>query len=69
MKRFLTLLLCLAMVFCFAACGGSEEPADNSKETTGDRSLQAVLDRGVLRVGAEGNWAPYSQNASVEYCL
>ena len=50
------------MVFCFAACGGSNEPAENTDETSGDGSLQAVLDRGVLRVGAEGNWAPYVYN-------
>lgn len=41
----------------------SEAPATEAKgETPADGSLQAVLDRGVLRVGAEGNWAPYVYN-------
>lgn len=59
-KKMLALMLCLAMVFCFAACGGSDDAGDQG--TTGDGSLQAVLDRGVLRVGAEGNWSPYVYN-------
>lgn len=59
MKKATALVLILAMVFAFAACGEKEEPAP---EATGDGSLQAVLDRGVLRVGAEGNWSPYVYN-------
>lgn len=56
MRNVLIAVLCLSLVFCFAACGSKDG------ETDGDGSLQAVLDRGVLRVGAEGNWSPYVYN-------
>lgn len=65
MKKLTVFLLCLTMVFCFAACDGKSVPdTDTNDETekTEDDSLQSVLDRGVLRVGAEGNWAPYVYN-------
>ena len=52
MKKFLVLAVCFAMLFCFTAEAFAE----------GDGSLQKVLDRGVLRVGAEGNWSPYVYN-------
>ena len=48
------------MIFSFAACGSSEESA----EEEGDGSLQRVLDAGKLSVGAEGNWEPYVFNNS-----
>ena len=56
-KKALVLLLMLAMVLTFAACGG-----DDSKDSEGDNSLQKVLDAGVLQVGVEGNWVPYVYN-------
>lgn len=42
----------------------TEETTEEATEETtgGDGSLQAVLDRGVLRIGAEGNWQPYVYN-------
>ena len=55
-KKLLVMMLALTMVLSFAACG-SDEPAVD--ETAGDGSLQAVLDKGVLEIGAEGNWVPY----------
>lgn len=33
MKKLLTLLLCVAMLFAFAACGADQAPADNPAET------------------------------------
>ena len=59
-KKLLVMLLALAMMFSFAACG-SDEPAggEGEGETAGDGSLQAVLDKGVMQIGAEGNWVPY----------
>jgi ABC-type amino acid transport/signal transduction systems, periplasmic component/domain len=52
MKKILVLLVVFAMMFCLSATAFAE----------GDGSLQKVLDRGVLRVGAEGNWSPYVYN-------
>ena len=49
MKKVLVVMLALVMVFSLAACGGG----------SGDGSLEAVQEAGVLRIGAEGNWAPY----------
>ena len=37
MKRILSLLLVLAMVFALAACGGETKPADDSKEQTEEK--------------------------------
>lgn len=61
-KKVLAVLLMLAMMFTFAACGGNDEPAATDGETEGDGSLQKVLDAGVLEIGAEGNWIPYVYN-------
>ena len=52
MKKILVLLVVFAMMFCLSATAFAE----------GDGSLQKFLDRGVLRVGAEGNWSPYVYN-------
>lgn len=61
-KKVLAVLLMLAMMFTFAACGGNDEPAATDGEAQGDGSLQKVLDAGVLEIGAEGNWVPYVYN-------
>lgn len=66
-KKAMVLLLALVMVFALTACGGGNESGGNEggnagTEPSGDGSLQAVLDRGKLRIGAEGNWAPYVYN-------
>lgn len=52
MKKTLALILCLTMVMALGVTAFAD----------GDGSLQKVLDRGVLRVGAEGNWSPYVYN-------
>lgn len=48
MKKLLALLLCLAMVFCFAACGNEAAPAD---EATG-YEIAMVTDVGQLQDGS-----------------
>ena len=52
MKKILAIVLCLAMVLALGVTAFAD----------GDGSLQKVLDRGTLRVGAEGNWSPYVYN-------
>lgn len=69
MKRMISSILSLALIFSLAACGGSTptptpdaNPSQDATEPTGDGSLQRVLDAGKLTVGAEGNWIPYVYN-------
>jgi len=50
MKKVLAIMLSLVMVFAITACGGG---------SSDDGSLEAVKEAGVLKIGAEGNWAPY----------
>lgn len=70
MKRMISSILSLALIFSLAACGGGStptptpdaNPSPEANEPTGDGSLQRVLDAGKLTVGAEGNWIPYVYN-------
>lgn len=68
-----TWILAAAVVLALAGCGSgettssSEGGGNESTETAGaeaaaDTSLQDVLDAGVLRAGAEGNWNPFVFN-------
>ncbi len=50
-KRMLALVMALAMVFALAACSGGDKDKNNG--TGSDNSLQAIKDRGVLRVGVK----------------
>lgn len=59
-KKVLSVILVLTMVFAMTACGKSDEVSKD--ETSGDGSLQRVLDAGKLTIGAEGNWIPYVYN-------
>ena len=62
-KKFLALLMAMAMVMALAACGSKEEPAPAEQpagtqeeqapveETTPDTDMSYVQDKGVLVVG------------------
>ena len=60
MKKFLTLLLILAMVFAFAACGGDNEPTgtdydaipDDCESADGTYQIAMVTDVGQLKDGS-----------------
>lgn len=60
-KKVLSIFLILVMVFAMTACAKSGEVSKN-EETSGDGSLQRILDAGKLTIGAEGNWIPYVYN-------
>ena len=59
MKKLLALLLCLAMVFTFAACG-STTTDDAADETATEASWQDELGtQGLLRVGMAADYPPF----------
>ncbi len=52
MKKLLALLMALTMVFCFAACGGTEEPAPNGDDAAAQASdLAYIQEKGTIIVG------------------
>lgn len=67
MKKFLSLLMALAMTLSLAACGGSDEPAPADNTDTPDAPAQtdasAVatgVEDGVLTIAMECAYAPYN---------
>ena len=56
MKKFLALLMAMAMILSLAACGGSKTPAE---APASDAAFTGVED-GVLTVGMECAYAPYN---------
>lgn len=53
MRRFLAVLLALAMVFSFAACGDDNQQNNNNNNNGGEEKF-------TLRVGMECQYAPYN---------
>jgi cystine transport system substrate-binding protein len=52
MKKLTAVILTLALVFCFAACGKKEEKSENL--------LEEIKTRGYITIATEGNWAPWT---------
>ena len=63
MRRFLSLIMALAMILSLAACGSSDtsadEPADDGA-SDGETAAIPGLEDGVLTVGMECAYAPYN---------
>lgn len=59
MKKILSVVTALTLAFSLAACGGSASSAGTSGDS-GDSSLSNVMSAGVLKVGLEGDWQPFS---------
>ena len=66
MKKFLSLVMAMAMILSLAACGGSKAPAETPAQTetpaeapASDAAYTGVED-GVLTVGMECAYAPYN---------
>ena len=53
MKRLIAIMMVLAMVFCFAACGKKDD--GKAKDL-----LEEVKTRGYIVIATEGNWAPWT---------
>ncbi len=56
MKKFVTLLLALAMVLSLAACGGGDKPADN---TGSDAPAFTTVEEGKLHMSTNAAFPPY----------
>lgn len=76
MKKLLSILLVLAMVFGLGACGskaasveGFEAELQAILDNASEDSLKRVLDAGEMICGTEGNWLPYAyySDADAEY--
>ena len=60
MKKILSLILALAMVLTFAACGGNTEPAADNKPAAASTGVED----GVLTIAMECAYAPYNWTQS-----
>ena len=60
MKKMLTLILALAMVLTFAACGGNAAPADQKDAA----AVVTGVEDGVLTIAMECAYAPYNWTQS-----
>lgn len=76
MKKLLSLILCLAMVFTFAACGNTDTTSTDADAPASD--LAYVQEKGKLVVGvtvfepmdyqdAEGNWTGFDADMAKEF--
>ena len=75
-KKVAALILCLVLAFSLTACGGGGKATEaQTQASSGDDSLQKVLDAGVLHVITEGNWMPFiyyeadNPDALTGYCI
>ncbi|MGM9663156.1 MAG: transporter substrate-binding domain-containing protein [Oscillospiraceae bacterium] len=61
-RRFLSLIMALAMILSLAACGSSDTPADDTGDAASDGETSEIpgLEDGVLTVGMECTYAPYN---------
>ena len=61
MRRFVTMLMALAMILSLAACGGNDNSAENNND-----AVEAVtgVEDGVLTVAMECAYAPYNWTQS-----
>lgn len=62
MKKFTHVFLLLTLAIILTACG-SAKPNDNAKEAaspTTDAGTESITDKGVLLVGTEGMYAPFT---------
>ena len=68
MKKLLVLLLGLALVFTFAACGGdNEEPAeDNAEEESGEAAETSDFKLGVVLIGDENEGYTWSHMEGIQ---
>lgn len=50
----------IALTFAVAGCGSTSEPGTGTAKSSGATTLQDVKDSGVLTVGTEGTYKPFS---------
>ena len=63
MKKFLSLLMALAMTLSLAACGSTEDTTadtDAQNDTTEETSTGSGVEDGVLTIAMECAYAPYN---------
>ena len=63
MKRFVSILMLLAMIFALAACGETAAPAEESAAPA-DAAVPSGVEDGVLTIAMECAYAPYNWTQS-----
>ncbi|MCR5040943.1 MAG: transporter substrate-binding domain-containing protein [Clostridia bacterium] len=64
MKKVIALLVCLSLVFAFAACSGKTDDPTTTAGSAEDTAAAVPAESGVLRVAMEANYAPYNWTQS-----
>ncbi len=60
-KRVLSMFLVLSMLAAFAAgCGAKSEEPEEVEEKKGQSAYERIMDKGVLTVGTEGTYKPFT---------
>ncbi|KAF1303885.1 MULTISPECIES: transporter substrate-binding domain-containing protein [Enterococcus] len=59
MKKILTGVASLALVFLLGACGGGNNEKASKDSGTQDKAVAAIKDAGVLKVGLSADFAPF----------
>ena len=62
MKKFLSILMLLAMIFALTACGQSAAPAES--EAPAEAAVPSGVEDGVLTIAMECAYAPYNWTQS-----
>ena len=58
MKRIITMLISLMLIFSLAACTNTEDSKPN--ETEPANLLEKIQKEGKMVIATEGTWAPYT---------
>ena len=66
MKKWLVLLLALALVFAFAACGATDEPAGENTDENGEAAETSDFKLGVILVGDENEGYTWSHMEGIQ---
>ena len=63
MKRLISAIICLVLIVALVGCGQNNAADNSGDNTTTTNQLEAIKAAGVMKVGIEGTYKPYTYHA------